>query len=211
MVDVVLARWQGALAAVVVTLTAVALVGLDLTDAGFRSWWAARALTTDIVAGVLVLLVTVLVVDQVVSRRQFKERSRAVAAQAAIVVSQAVRAQRAVTATINGPGEGNGTGEDGTDRAAADASEEVRTYLVMLLVAAPLFIDAKPSRAFLEACQRLAGEMARALAALARGDGPPPSLSRMQDAVGNLRAAATPVLAPLDLRELIGAADDVGA
>ena len=103
MVDVVLARWQGALAAVVVTLTAVALVGLDLTDAGFRSWWAARALTTDIVAGVLVLLVTVLVVDQVVSRRQFKERSRAVAAQAAIVVSQAVRAQRAVTATINGP------------------------------------------------------------------------------------------------------------
>lgn len=59
-----LTRWQGGFAAVVVTLVTFGLVILDLTDSGFRNWWADHALTTDTVAGLLVLLVTVLVVDQ---------------------------------------------------------------------------------------------------------------------------------------------------
>jgi hypothetical protein len=56
-----------------------------------------HALSTDAVAGLLVLLVTVLVVDQVVSSRQLNDRARAVAAQAAIMVTQAARSARAVS------------------------------------------------------------------------------------------------------------------
>jgi len=42
----------------------LALVAGELTDAGQRRWWAARPLTTDTVAG---LLVTVLVVNQLLN------------------------------------------------------------------------------------------------------------------------------------------------
>jgi hypothetical protein len=70
----VLTRWQGSLASAVVTLVAIGLVILDLTDGGFRSWWLGHALTTGTVSGLLVLLLTVLVVDQVVRRRQIRDR-----------------------------------------------------------------------------------------------------------------------------------------
>ena len=53
-------------------------------------------LTTDTVAGLLVLLITVLVADQVIRLRQIKDRVRAVAAQAAILVNQAIRSAQAV-------------------------------------------------------------------------------------------------------------------
>ena len=55
----------GWLAAVLAMLIALALVLVEVTDAGQRRWWAAHPLTTDTVAGLLVLLVTVLVVNQV--------------------------------------------------------------------------------------------------------------------------------------------------
>jgi hypothetical protein len=87
----VLSRWQGGLGALIVTLVACALVILDLTDEGLRRWWAEHALTTGTVSGLLVLLITVLVADQVVRLRQINERARAVAAQAAIVTGQAIR------------------------------------------------------------------------------------------------------------------------
>jgi hypothetical protein len=90
----VLTRWQGSLAAAVVTLAAAGLVVLDVDDGGLRRWWAGHALTTDTVAGLLVLLITVLVADQVVRLRQVNGRSRAVAAQAAIMVAQATRSAR---------------------------------------------------------------------------------------------------------------------
>jgi len=61
-----------------------ALVMPEVTDVGLRRWWAFHALTTDTVAGLLVLLITVLVADQVVRLRQISGRARAVAAQAAI-------------------------------------------------------------------------------------------------------------------------------
>jgi hypothetical protein len=78
----VLSRWQGGLAALVVTLVTGALVILEVTDSGLRRWWAFHTLTTDTVAGLLVLLITVLVMDQVVRLRQINSRARAVAAQA---------------------------------------------------------------------------------------------------------------------------------
>jgi hypothetical protein len=56
------------------------------------------------VSGLLVLLITVLVADQVVKLRQINERSRVVAAQAAIVTSQAVRASQAISQILTGSG-----------------------------------------------------------------------------------------------------------
>jgi hypothetical protein len=186
--------WQGWLAALTATLVAAGLVVADLTDSGMRHWWTGHALTTDTVSGLLVLLVTVLVVDQVVRRRQVRDRSRAVAAQAAIVVGQAVRSDRALAAALDGSG----------DRDAA--SDEVRTYMMMLLVSAPVLIDARVSREFLEQAQRLAGEMARALSATARAPGSSAaSAARLGSAVDALRAASAPLLRPLDLDELIAA------
>ena len=87
-----LSRWWGWLAALAVTLITAALMIGEFTDTAMRRWWATHALTTDTVSGVLVLLITLLVVDQVLRLRQINDRARAVAAQAAIIMSQAVRA-----------------------------------------------------------------------------------------------------------------------
>src|SRR5260370_18466300 len=153
----VLSRWQGGLAAIVVTLLTGVLVILDVTDGAMRRWWDGHALTTSTVSGLLVLLITVLVVDQVVRLRQINDRSRAVAVQAAILVTQAGRASRGVAQA-----------NPGDPDAAAD---EFRTYIMMLLAVAPVLIDAKMSRNFLEQAQQLAGEMARALTVIARAPG----------------------------------------
>jgi hypothetical protein len=184
---VVLSRWLGGLAALVVTLIACALVILDLTDGGLRRWNDVHALTTGTVAGLLVLLITVLVADQVIRLSQINARARAVAAQAAIVVTQAIRSSQAVSQALAGSG----------DRDAA--GDEFRTYMMMLLVAAPVLIDAKVSRNFLEQAQSLGGEMARALAATAKTPGEVSyPTARLDDAVQQLRTASTPLLQVLD-------------
>ena len=185
-----LSRWLGGLAALVVTLVACAMVILDLTDGGLRRWNDVHALTTDTVAGLLVLLITVLVADQAFRLRQINVRARAVAAQAAIVVSQAIRSSQAVSGTL------------ASSRDRDVASDEFRTYMMMLLVAAPVLIDAKVSRDFLEQAQRLGGEMGHALAVMDRAsDGTPPSTKRLDAAVKQLKAAAVPLMAQLTPQE----------
>jgi hypothetical protein len=104
----VLSRWQGWVAALVATLVTGVLVILEVTDGGLRRWWAGHALTTDTVGGLLVLLITVLVADQVVRLRQIKGRARAVAAQAAIPVNQAIRSAQAVSQALSSPLTGGG-------------------------------------------------------------------------------------------------------
>jgi hypothetical protein len=183
---VVLSRWQGWFAAIVVTLAAGALIVLDVTDAALRRWWSGHALSTDMVSGLLGLLITVLVIDQVVRLRQIKDRARAVAAQAAIMVGQARRASQAVSQALTGSG----------DRQAA--GDEFRTYMMMLLVSAPVLIDAKASRDFLEQAQHLGGEMARVLGVTGGTSQAGVSMTRMDDAVQRLRAASTPLLQVLD-------------
>ena len=183
----VLTRGQGWFAAIFVTLVTCGLVVLDVADAGLRRWWGGHALTTDTVAGLLVLLITVLVIDQVVRRRQISDRARAVAAQAAIVVAQANRASRAVSQSL--------TGVDDRDA----ASEEFRTYMMMLLVAAPVLIDARASRTFLEQAQTLGGEMARAMALTReKPDQPGHYAARIDDAAKRLRAASGPLFQVFD-------------
>ena len=182
--------WLAAVLAMLVTLT---LVAGELTNARQRRWWAARPLTTDTVAGLLVLLVTILVVNQLLNLRQARQRGHAVAAQAAIMVAQATRSAKAVSAVIDGSG----------DRGAA--SDGFRTYMMMLLIRAPVLIDDPVARRFLERAQYLGGVMAAALAAIDRsaggavvpGGGPGRAAvpgDRLGDAMQQLRAAAAPLL-----------------
>jgi hypothetical protein len=190
--------WRGWLAAVVVTLAAAGLVAADDDDPALRHWWAGHALTTDTVSGLLVLLITVLVVNQVVRRRQFRDRSQAIAAQAAIVLSQAVRSVRAVSGAVDGS----------RDRDAA--SDELRTYMMMLLVAAPVLIDARTSRSFLEQAQHLGAEMARSLLAMTKTQkAPADSGKRLDHAVQQLRAASAPLMQALspEARSAVTASD----
>ncbi len=183
-------RGQGGVAAIVITLVTWGLVVLDITDAGTRRWWAGHALTTDTMSGLLVLMITLLVVDQVVRYRQLNDRARAVGAQAVIVVGQAVRASRVITQAVSGSGDQDA------------ASEEFRTYMMMLLVAAPVLIDAKVSRAFLEQAQSLGGEMARALALTGNKPEPADSARRLDRAIKRLRTACSPLLQALDPQTL---------
>ncbi len=172
--------WPAAILAMLVTLT---LVAGELTDAGQRRWWAARPLTTDTVAGLLMLLVTILVVNQLLNRRQARQRGHAVAAQAAIMVAQATRSAQAVSSVIDGSG----------DRGAA--SDGFRTYMMMLLIGAPVLIDDPVARRFLEQAQYLGGVMAGALAVIDRSaDGAAVPGNRLGGAMQQLQDAAAPLL-----------------
>ena len=172
--------WLAAVLAMVITL---ALVVGELTDAGQRRWWAAHPLATSTVSGLLVLLVTVLVVNQLLSRRQGRQRGHAVAAQAVVMVAQAARAAKAVSSVIDGLG----------DRDVA--SDGFRTYMMMLLVSAPVLIDDSVARRFLEQAQYFGAVMARTLALIDRSTGgaavPGDTLD---DAVQQLQSAAAPLL-----------------
>jgi hypothetical protein len=182
--------WLAAVLAMLITLTLV--VG-ELMDAGERHWWAAHPLTTDTAAGLLVLLVTILVVNQLLTLRQARQRGHAVAAQAAIMVAQAARSAKAVSAVLDGSG----------DRDAA--SDGFRTYMLMLLIGAPVLIDDPVARRFLEQAQYVGGVMAAGLAVLDRpaaGAAAPRGGTRaaaaardkLNDALRQLQDAAAPFL-----------------
>jgi hypothetical protein len=65
----------------------------------------------------------------------------------------------------------------------------------MLLIAAPVLIEISVPRAFLEEAQQLAAVLASTLAALSKRPAEEGgSIARLDDAVGRLRAAATPLL-----------------
>jgi hypothetical protein len=175
-------------------LITLALVVDELTNTGQRRWWAAHPLTTDTVAGMLVLLVTVLVVNQLLNRRQARQRGHAVSAQTAIMVTQAGRSAKAVSAAIDGSG----------DRGAA--SDGFRTYMMMLLIAAPVLIGDPVARRFLEQAQYLGGVMASTLAAIEISpDGAAVPSDGLDDAVQQLQSAAAPLLQQLSpqMRDLI--------
>ena len=176
-------RFLGWPPAILATLITVALVVGELTDAGQRRWWAARPLTTDTVAGLLVLLITVLVVNQLLIRRQNRQRGHAVAAQAAIMAAQADRSAQAVSALLDGSG----------DRDAA--SDGFRTYMLMLLTGAPVLINDPTARHFLEQAQYLGGLMARTLTVTDKSPkGTAVPDDGLQDAVRQLQSAAAPLL-----------------
>jgi len=180
----VLPRWQGWFATIVVTALAIALVLLDITDRAVRHFWRIHSFTTNLCAGIIVLALTVLIVNQVLQRVQLNERSRAVAAQAGILLTQARRAATSVKATRDHNEERD------------TASQEFRTYLLALLVSAPIFIENPVARQFLEQAQRLAAEMAHVLAPSGRLD--TTDGQGFDEAIERLRAASAPLLAVLN-------------
>ena len=179
---------------------ACVLVILDLADGPMRRWWDAHALTTDTVAGLLVLLITVLVIDQVVALRQINDRARAVAVQVGIMMTQATRTTQAVSQVLAGKGDRDSAGD------------EFRTYIMMLLAVAPILIDAKLSRNFLEQAQRMGGEMGRALTVITKAPGQEePSVTRLNHGLQRLRAASAPLLQNLDPETRVAVSGDGSA
>jgi hypothetical protein len=163
---------------------------LELLDRGVRRFSSDHPLTADTVAGVLVVAITVVVVDQIIRYRQIQGQSRAIGAHAAIMLSQARGAVEATVAVRDQHG----------DRAAA--GDAVRTYLLVLLVGAPVLIQEPRARRFLEQAQVLAAELGRILSP-ADVDALPPSAfaGGLDEAVKQLREAAAPLLAALSAEE----------
>lgn len=174
---------MGWLAAFLAMLVTVLLIIGEISNAAQRNWWGSHSLTTDTVSGLLVLLITVLVVNQLLNRRQSRQRSHAVAAQAAIVVAQAAQSASAVSSVVDGSGD---------HQAASDA---YRTYLLMLLISAPVFIGDPVARNFLEQAQNFGGQMTRTLALTHRSaDGAAGPGVGLDDAMQQLQSAAAPLL-----------------
>lgn len=181
--------WRAGVATIAVALLSSALIGLDLSDGAFRRWWSARAFTTDAIAGILVVLITVLIVNQALGIRRERERFRATAAQASMVLSQAIRATRAVLACATSG-----------DRTAA--SDELRTYMIMLMIAAPILIETKTPRAFLEDAQTLGGMLVEVQHWESQSSFKAvPSDAQLEQALQQLKIAAAPLLAPLTAEE----------
>jgi hypothetical protein len=180
------ARSAAWLAAILVTLVTLGLIVSSLTDAHVRGWWDSHSLTTDTVAGLLVLLITILVVNQLLNLRQERQRSLAVAAQTAIMVAQAAQSAKAISSVAGGSGDRNA------------ASDGFWRYMTMLLISTPVFINDPPARHFLEQAQQLGAVMARTLALISRskgGAGVP--CDRLDDAMQQLQSAAASLLQPL--------------
>jgi hypothetical protein len=187
-------EWAAALS--VLALTVVAVV-LDIADASVRNFWSRHSFTSSVVSGLLVLLLTVLFVDRVNRARKIKDQSRAVGVQAAVIVVQAGRAADAITRTSP------------SDEDRDEAGQELRTYMQMLLTSAPILIEARASRAFLEVAQQTAGELFRALRERAADDSADVN-TRVDAAVEQLHAASAPVVVELNREERAAVASDDG-
>jgi hypothetical protein len=139
------------LVASIVALGLVALVAGDLSSAGFRTWWDQHSLTCSIVANLLVLAVAGLIVDEVVARRQRRERSVSVAVQGLIVFGQARRAYQAIMAG------------DADDRDSGGVADELRTLAAMVLTASSNLFDDPEARRLLEQVERFSVSMLSAV------------------------------------------------
>ncbi len=154
--------------------TAAVLLGLVACDVwvpGVRTWWDRHSFTSCVVSSLLVLGVTVLIIDEVLARRQRKDRAGTVAVQALILYGQALRSCDAVMglatgAALEAGGGGPGAVADAPPVGApqVDVRGEVRSLATMILVASPALFDDPEARLFLEEVQRLAGTMYGALA-----------------------------------------------
>jgi hypothetical protein len=187
-----LRQWLAWSWALIVTVITAGLVILDLSDRAVHRYWTQHSFTSSVLSGLLVLLLTVLVVDRVNRHRQLRNQSRAIGAQAAIIVAQASRTVDAITSASSDE-----------DRDAA--GDELRTYTQMLLVSAPVLIGADGPRRFLEDAQRLAGQLYRDLR---DADKPPVSKTVLDAGVKQLRTDAAPLLQALNRQQRAAVSSD---
>jgi len=143
------------IAAIVVAAALVALVACDLWVTSTRTWWDQHSLTGSVTSNLLVLAVTALIVDEVVARRQRRDRSVSVAVQGLIVYGQARRTHDAIVST----------GGDG--QPVGVAADELRTLANMLLTSSPSLFDDPAARTFLERVERFSVTMFRLVSAAA--------------------------------------------
>ena len=130
--------------AVLIAAAIVVLIVTDLTNGrGFSGWWDEHAITTSLVSDLLIVGATALIFDEVQARRQRRERSVAVAAQALIVYGQAREAYQAVLAAVGDPDAGGGV------------PAELRDLASNLLIASPSLFDDPGARDFLLQLDRL--------------------------------------------------------
>jgi len=186
--------WSGALT---VTMITAVLVVLDITDGSVDRYWSRHSFGASVLSGMLVLLLTLLIVDRVTRMRQLRNQSRAIAAQAAIIVGQAMRAADAITSVS----------PSADDRDAA--SDELRSYTQMLLISAPVLIDATAPRTFLETAQRVAYQLFTAVRD-AGTEAAEDRKARLDEAVGELRQAAHPLLAALNREQRAAVSSEDG-
>jgi hypothetical protein len=176
-------------AAAAVAASLIVLVVCDLLIGSFQGWWERHSLTASIVSSLLVLAVTALIFDEIVARRQRKERAISVAVQAIIVYGQGQRTWNAVKssgADRNGKGDGAGS--------ALEDLEEWKLLANMLLTASPALFEDPEARRFLEELERFSALVVRRVR---RSDGTladddrqhlEAEFSKVEQAVGPLRA-----------------------
>jgi hypothetical protein len=145
-------RWVGAAA---ITGTLLALVACEIWVTAVRSWWDTHSFTGDVISSLLVVGATVLIIDEILARRQRKDRAVSVAVQVLIVYGQTLRAYDALTAWPDALSVWHGP----DDAQLVGAREEVRTLSSMILAASPSLYDDPEARLFLDEVQRLVGTM----------------------------------------------------
>jgi len=175
------------LAAVVAVMALVALVAGDLWVGTLRSWWDRHSLTASVITNLLVLAVTALIIDEVVARRQRRQRAVSVAVQALIVYGQARRAYVALTTTV--------------DDNAGTATEEMRALASMVLTASSSLFDDPVARAFLAQTERMAGVMFRTSSATSAAGPGTKERDRLASEMSRLKAAVTPLLGRIPAEE----------
>ncbi|HTX00911.1 MAG TPA: hypothetical protein VMD59_19170, partial [Acidimicrobiales bacterium] len=147
----------------------IALVACDLWVAAVRSWWDRHSFTSCVVSSLLVVGFTVLVLDEILARRQRRERATSVAVQGLIVYAQTIRAYDTINAVRGPVPVGSGAQLVRTARVDGEpeievmdlreARDEVRNLGTMILVASPSLFDDPEARLFLEEVQRLTAAM----------------------------------------------------
>lgn len=168
------------LAATGAALALAALIACDLWIQSVRMWWDGHALTGSIVSNLLVLAVTALIIDEVVARRQRRDRATSVAVQGLIVYGQAHRAYNAITGR-------------GTDDTRSTGADELRTLASMLLTASPSLFDDPDARHVLEQLERFSISMLRALSTSPGGVGTQ-DRDLLASELVRLRAAVEPLV-----------------
>jgi hypothetical protein len=186
-------------AAAAVALTLLVLIVGDFWIAGFDAWWDRHSLTASIVSNLLVLAVAGLIVDDVVARRQRRERAASVAVQGLIVFGQARRACRTILSS-----------DAETPRSSA-AADELRTLGSMLLTASPNLFDDPAARRFLGQVERFSVSMLRTVSASSAAALSSASRERLTAEMSQLETTVEPLLArisPKDRALLEGPSDD---